>query len=74
MLVQCMLWPYVHLSVCLSICLLQANIVPKWLNVGSRKLCRLIPRDSNLLMPQILMNSNGVIPTRALNIDGVDEN
>jgi len=55
-----MLWPGVRLSVCPSVRLTLASIVPKWRNESPRKRCRMVADVSDLYETPM----TEVIPTR----------
>jgi len=71
-----MLWSCVCPSVCLFVCLSYADIVLKWLNVGSCKQAAQQPRDFGFLTPKIFMKfENGRSPsTGAPNTGEVGKN
>jgi len=64
---------YRHASICLSVCLLQVGVLPKWLNVGSCKQRHLSPGILVFWRRQSWHNSDGVTPMEVPNAGGVGQ-
>jgi len=58
-------------SICLSVCLSQVGVVPKWLKLRSRKQRRTVVHGRHLRHERSLQNSDKMTPTGAPNAGGV---